>query len=86
MAAANPLGPRGAPLSPLGCLTQRRRCHCRRTTQELLLTWPLTLYYALACLGLADRPTAQEVVVHYLGPEKEVACLAASLPRCNAQP
>ena len=41
----------------------------------LLLTWPLTVYYALCRLGLADLPTAREVAVHYLGPEKEVLLL-----------
>ena len=37
----------------------------------LLLTWPLTVYHCLVRLGLStitDRP----LVVHYLGPEKEV--------------
>lgn len=41
----------------------------------LLLTWPLTVYYALARLGLANLPAEREVAVHYLGPEKEIMFL-----------
>ena len=39
----------------------------------VLLTWPLTLYYVLQELGLTSL--ARPVVIHYLGPEKEVLFL-----------
>ena len=42
--------------------------------RALLLTWPLTVYLALSILGLTTC-TEREIVVHYLGPEKEVMML-----------
>jgi len=41
----------------------------------VLLTWPLTVYFALSRLGLTRHGVEREVVVHYLGPEKEVMML-----------
>ena len=38
----------------------------------LLLSWPLTVLHALDMVGLAHE-TARPLVVHYLGPEKEVS-------------
>ena len=42
---------------------------------SLLLTWPLTVYYALGRLGLTELVREREVTVHYLGPEKEIMLL-----------
>ena len=47
------------------------------STVALLLSWPLTVFFSLSCLGLAGLKRA--VTVHYLGPEKEVMFLPMML-------
>ena len=71
---ANPANANVAPLSSWAEYYRTRARLPPESPLALLLSWPLTVYLGLSLAGLT-HVTEREVVVHYLGPEKEVMIL-----------